>query len=706
MADIRHRHLMTLVGAGLAVTLAAAAPPVAHADPPPGGSTTRVSVAQAGRVAWAPSYYADVDRDGRFVAFASRAGNLVPRDSNHTEDVFVRDRATGLTSRVSVSTTGAQANSLATIPSISADGRLVVFSSSAENLVRGDSNGSGDVFVRDRSRGTTTRVSVRTGGGQARWGAWAGIISANGRFVAFDSDSDDLVPGDTNQAGDVFVRDLRAGTTTRVNVSASGGQSPSDDELPDVVTGISGDGRYVTFVSASGDLVPGDTNGTTDVFVRDRVAGTTTRVSVSSTGEEGDRASSGGGLSADGRFIVFDSDATTLDPRDTNRNSDVFVHDRATGVTTGISVVPSTSPDQGPASWSSTISDDGRVVAFVSEGSFEPGGHNPAGTVSVFVHDRVSGGTSLVSLSSLGQPADSGGEAPALSGDGRFVAFNSGEPDLVPGGHAEPDLYVRDRRARPNPFGDFDGDHLSDLIARGSSTGQLLLYRGTGTGLTGRVVIGRSGWNTMNAITRLGDVDGDGREDVVAREAATGSLWLYRGTGHGFLPRVRLGASGWNGLREITAVGDVTGDGRADLVAVEARTGNLYLYPGRGTSLGARRLVGHGGWNGVGELTGVGDFDRDGHNDLVARENRTGALWLYRGTGHGWFASRVRIGAGGWNTLRDLVGVGDFDRDGFTDLVAVDRATRQLYLYVGRGRHLTAPRPFGSGWMATFDPMA
>jgi Tol biopolymer transport system component len=194
------RYVRSLVGAGLAVSLATATTPVAQADPSTGGATTRVDVAVGGGVPDAYAYSVDLSSDGRLVAFASSAGNLVARDTNGSEDVFVRDRATGVTSRVSVSSLEAQGNGVATSPTISGDGRYVAFVSSASNLVAGDTNRADDVFVRDRLGGTTVRASVRTGGGQATAGADWGTISADGRFVAFSSTSANLVPGDTNGA--------------------------------------------------------------------------------------------------------------------------------------------------------------------------------------------------------------------------------------------------------------------------------------------------------------------------------------------------------------------------------------------------------------------------------------------------------------------------------------------------------------------------
>ena len=698
----RNAYVFTALGTAAMVIPAAVFTPVATADPIPTGATLRVSVAVAGGTANASIQTSDLSANGRFVAFSSSASNLVPGDTNKTSDVFVRDRATGVTSRVSVSSNESQGNGGSDLPTVSADGRYVAFTSEASNLVAGDTNKSPDVFVRDRVQGTTARASVATGGAQARLGATDPHISGDGHVVAFSSESANLVPGDTNGAGDVFVRSLAAGTTARVNVATTGAQSDSNEEFPDRAQGISGDGRFVVFDSSAANLVSGDTNGATDVFVRDRAASTTTRMSVTSNGAQADGGGAGS-ISADGRYIVFDSWAENLDPRDTNRNVDVFVHDRVTGTTTGVSVVPSDSPNQGPPSWDPDISADGRYIVFTSEGSFPPEDVNQSS--SVFLHDRLAGTTTRVSVSSTGAPANNYAEHPSASANGRHVLFSSAASNLVPGPRNDSDLYVRDRLAPANPFGDFDGDQLSDLIVRRSSTGELFLYRGTGTGVTSRTLIGRSGWNGMNAITRLGDFDGDAHEDVITRETSTGKLWLYRGTGTGFSSRVRLGNGSWTSMREITAVGDLDGDTEPDLVAVETSTGNLFLYPGNGVSVGARRLIGRGGWNGMSELTGVGDFNRDGRNDLIARQHSTGELWLYPGTATGTsLAARSRLGASGWNGMRDLVGVGDYDRDGYNDLTAVQGSNQQLYLYVGRGSSMPLRQPLGTGWTGTFRP--
>ncbi len=236
----------------------------------------------------------------------------------------------------------------------------------------------------------------------------------------------------------------------------------------------------------------------------------------------------------------------------------------------------------------------------------------------------------------------------------------------------------------PARFGDFTGNGWSDVGYRDPATGRLYVYGGNGTTLSGRVDLG-SGWNGMDTIFRAGNFDRDGGEDVIAREKATGHLWFYPGNGSGITGRSYLGA-GWNGFRDITWMGDYNRDGFQDLVAVESSTGSLYLYPGRGGSAFNTRVRLGGGWNTVDELNAGGDFNGDGFPDMIAREKSTGNLFLYPGSTGG-FTTRTNIGTG-WNTMRDLAQVGDFDRDGRPDLVAVQTSSGYLYHY----------RWLGSGW--------
>jgi hypothetical protein len=252
-------------------------------------------------------------------------------------------------------------------------------------------------------------------------------------------------------------------------------------------------------------------------------------------------------------------------------------------------------------------------------------------------------------------------------------------------------------------FGSFTGNGWSDLIARENSSGKLYLYPGTGGEFPFMQQIG-SGWNGMDSITRHGGFAQIGGEDVIARERATGALWLYEGDRESLtlLRVVKIGLRGWNGMREITPVGDFDGDGFADLLAVESSTGNLYFYPGHGTSLGVRRLIGTG-WNAMDELVGIGDFTRDGNPDLIARDRANGDLWLYPGTGDG-LPYRVRIGTG-WNSMRDLVSIGDFNHDGTYDLLAVESATGKLFLYPGVGTSFPIRVQVGSGWTTNYTPL-
>jgi hypothetical protein len=238
-------------------------------------------------------------------------------------------------------------------------------------------------------------------------------------------------------------------------------------------------------------------------------------------------------------------------------------------------------------------------------------------------------------------------------------------------------------------FADFTGNGWSDVLARTASTGNLYLYPGNGGTVDNAARVWFSGgWSAMSAIIRIGDLDGDGHEDVLARETATGALWLHPGTGTGLGPRRQVG-SGWNAMREITAAGDFNADGLPDLLAIQSSTNALFLYPGlSGARLGAKVQVGSG-WSAYSELAGLGDFTGDGFPDLAARST-DGNLYLYPGTGTG-FGSRSRIGSG-WGGMRDLLGVGDFDRDGHTDLAAVRASDGGLFLYAGTGAVLRAGR--------------
>jgi hypothetical protein len=319
--------------------------------------------------------------DGRYVAFASYASNLVAGDTGGHEDVFLRDRTTNVTSRVSVDSFGGDSNGGSSNPSISADGRYVTFYSNATDLVPGDTNGAFDVFVRDRTLNTTSRVSLTSLGTEGNADSTGCSISADGRYVAFFSFASNVVPGDTNGTNDVFVRDRTLNTTSRVSINTLGvGANGNSDDAE-----ISADGRYVAFESAATNLVAGDTNHKEDVFVRDRTAGTTTRVSVGGLATQGNDDSYVGSISADGRLVAFESDATNLVAGDTNAKRDVFVRDRVSGTTSLVSV-DSLGAQGNDDSHRPSISANGRSVAFTSRATNLVSG-DTNGADDIFAYD-------------------------------------------------------------------------------------------------------------------------------------------------------------------------------------------------------------------------------------------------------------------------------------------------------------------------------
>jgi Tol biopolymer transport system component len=436
----------------------------------PYGALSRASVGSSGEQGnGGVDYGISVSADGRYVAFVSAATNLaedmdqtgcVADDPLAASDprstcgqVFVRDRVTGTTVLASVSSTGEMANSKTISPSLSADGRYVVFETPATNLAPGDRSFTWDLFVHDLATGTTERVPARTL--QAPEvemdvdGSFMATISADGRYVAFQSPSPDLVPGDDNGEWDVFVYDRIARRTELVSVSSSGAPSAPwrrpNDRPYWMAPSMSADGRYIVFRSRSSNLVPGDRNGCGDEFVRDRLRGTTERVSVAVDGGDPDGESSTPSgmvnrprISDDGRSVVFLSAATNLVPGDTNGALDVFVRDRATGTTTRASVSSldeqaRVSPDQtdaiGRVASAASISPDGRFVVFDSFASNLAPGDDDA-EQDVFLRDLRAGTTVLLTIGPDG--SESSGGVPATSRAAEVVAFYSVDDSLVP----------------------------------------------------------------------------------------------------------------------------------------------------------------------------------------------------------------------------------------------------------------------------------
>lgn len=396
------------------------------------GHTSRVSVDSAGNQGMGISSRPSISSDGRCVAFSSWADNLVAGDTNETTDVFVHDRQTGHTTRVSVDSAGNEGNSSSWDCSISEDGGCVAFKSHASDLVPGDTNGAYDVFVHDRRSGRTTRVSVDSAGNQADSYSLEPSISSGGRRVAFASFATNLVPGDTNGGIDVFVHDRQRGLTTRVSVDSIGNQGNARSIEPS----ISWDGRHVAFNSEADNLVLGDANGNRDIFVHDCRTRRTTRVSVDSAGKEGNGWSTIPTISSTGRWVAFSSFAKNLVPGDTNGKQDIFVRDRETGQTSRVSV-DSAGNQANDWSVAASISGDGRCVAFNSDASNLVGGDTNE-DCDVFVRDRqdCAGSAAIYctakTTSSGCTPAiGSSGVASATAPSGFRVSASQVEPDRV-----------------------------------------------------------------------------------------------------------------------------------------------------------------------------------------------------------------------------------------------------------------------------------
>tara|TARA_R110002072_G_scaffold88590_1_gene199045 strand:- start:30 stop:1388 length:1359 start_codon:yes stop_codon:yes gene_type:complete len=323
-----------------------------------------------------------ISGDGRYIAFLSLATNLVIGDTNNRNDVFLHDRQTGITTRVSVDSIGNEANDHSYRPVISEDGRFIAFSSKASNLVGDDTNGYPDVFLHDQTTGITRRVSIDDNGNEANSQSSGPSISQDGRYIAFESVATNLISGGSSvYRARAFVYDRVSEKVIHASIDSAGNEANDSS----VFVSISGNGQYVMYFSAADNLVPGDTNGLPDVFVHDLLSGTTSRASVDSTGNQSNGSSVPGAISYDGRYVVFQSAADNLVTNDLNYKKDIFVHDRVIGTTSRASLTESGIEANGdssedPANKCISIASNGRYVAFDTRAtnfiSFDVNGYN------------------------------------------------------------------------------------------------------------------------------------------------------------------------------------------------------------------------------------------------------------------------------------------------------------------------------------------
>ncbi len=380
------------------------------------------------------SFSPSISADGTLVAFHSFANDLVDGDTNDFVDIFVRDLASGTTRRISVDSAGAQGNGNSFKPRISADGRLVVFYSDATNLVLGDTNGAQDVFLYELASGLIRRVSVTSNGIQGDANSATPSISGDGRIIAFRSLAGRLAPNDGPAPFDIFAHDMQSGSTRRI----------ADGNTADPQ--VSPDGRFVAYSSINAKLVSGDTNMRSDVFVYDLTTEQTRIVSVNDAGTQGNEDAFGPSISVDGKFVAYHSFASNLVNGDTNGAQDVFVHDLTDGTTRRVSVSATGEQGNGDSTYAS-ITPDGRFVAFTSAASNLVAG-DTNGMPDVFVSDLVTGAVRCASLNAWGAPANDEAGGASITPDGNWLAFHSRATDLMMSidANSAVDIFVRPLR--------------------------------------------------------------------------------------------------------------------------------------------------------------------------------------------------------------------------------------------------------------------
>lgn len=396
-----------------------------------------------------PSNFPSVSGDGRYVAYLSPATNLVTPDTNGWTDAFVRDVVTNKNSLLSVSSTGTQANGATVSVLAAADGRHFMFATGGTGLAPGDVNATADVFVRDTVGNTTSLVSATPSGTSGNNASTAEAISSDGRYVAFDSIATNLVSGDTNGVSDVFVRDMTTGQTTRGSVDSNGQQLVAESTDAD----ISATGRYLAFVTRSADVIPGVGNGFAQVYLRDLTTGQVTLISRTPAGLPAGADSRAPSVSSDGKIVVFESAASDVVSADTNGVGDIFRYDGNSGTVSRISV----GLGGAEANGASTLSypqhkgvDDAGCHAVFQSNANNLVTNDLNNTGDVFVWDCADGSVRRVSMhpDDVHQASFASAHA-AISADGNYVAFASRDPLQSYDTNNHPDVYERFVGAQP-----------------------------------------------------------------------------------------------------------------------------------------------------------------------------------------------------------------------------------------------------------------
>jgi hypothetical protein len=411
---------------------------------------------------------ASVSTDGMTIAFQSTASDLVSNDNNLSTDVFAYDARSGSTRLVSIDSTGTKsAAGTSRDPIVSADGRFVAFTSDAGDVVSTPVSRNGDVYLRDLQTSTTALVSVNRGGDRGGNGASNVLgMSSDGMTILFLSEATDLVSlSDSNDQKDIFARDMRTGVTQLVSINRYGDGTPSSDSFHGT---ISANGRYVAFANIANNVLPNDSNTSSDIFLRDLAAGRTILVSANPASQPSNRGAFRPSLSADGSMIAFDSISSDLTANDANGNdSDIFLRNVSTNTTTLVSLNLNGTTTSGD-SFSPQISANGQFVTFVSPVA-NLVANDTNGVTDAFVRDLQAGRTILLNTSSTGQPGNGGSTDPRISANGRLAVFLS----------------------LATNFGYSDTNGQLDVFLKDIVSGALTLVSATPTGVAGNAAAAR-----------------------------------------------------------------------------------------------------------------------------------------------------------------------------------------------------------------------
>lgn len=611
--------------------------------------TIRASVSSDGTQGNERSYHPSLSSDGRYVAYYSEATNLVSGDTNGDNDVFLHDRVTRQTTRVSVNTNGTQGNANSEYPAISGDGRYIAFTSGATTLVTGDTNGRTDVFLHDRVTRQTTLVSVSSGGTQGNGNSDSPAISGNGRYVAFVSSSTNLVSGGTNGNFHIFVKDTISGTVTLASASTGGTQGNAHSYTP----AISEDDRFVVYASDATNLISSDSNGQRDIFLYDRDEEWTMRVSYPNAGGEADGSSCYPSISGDGRFVTYWSYATNLVSGDSNEVVDVFLYDAGTMTTTRVSVSSGGSQGNG-VSWYPVISGNGKLISFHSQASNLVAG-DTNDWEDVFMRDKDSGIITRVSVATGGIQGDYGSHYPSISSSGQHIAFSSTSTNLVPGDtNYRQDIFIHSYPLRFfavfRPSASDNWIYSMDLAA----------------------VMGRNHFGTGTDRPLVADLNDDGTMD---RAVFRNGEWIMDYSMDGSVNwRPGYGTAG-----DLPLAGYINNNRIVDWAVF--RNGQWIVDYSMDGSINSRTMYGV-----AGDIPLIADFNNDGNPDRAVFRS---GQWIIDYNRDGTVDSRTWYGIAG-----DIPLAGDFNCDGVMDR-AVFRNGQWIFDYSMDGSVDWRPR-FGT----------